>query len=131
MKYLNILMCGLMILFAVVQYNDPDAVFWGAVYLVAALCAGVAAFRLDLLRTRAWQSVLGICLVLAVIGIVFFWPKSPDFWRVAVWWETETAREGMGMMVATLAVAVAAATVIMDAARRHRGRHGENSELNT
>ena len=68
---------------------------------------------------------------MAVIGIVFFWPKSPDFWRVAVWWETETAREGMGMMVATLAVAVAAATVIMDAARRHRGRHGENSELNT
>ena len=131
MKYLNILLCGLMILFAVAQYNDPDAMLWGAVYLVAAVCAGLAAFRLDLLRARLWQSVLGLCLVLAVGGSVFYWPRTPDFWRVAVWWEAETAREGMGMMIVTVTIAVAALTVALDAARRQRHGHGENSELNT
>ena len=75
------------------------------------------------------QLLLGLCLVLAILGTIFYWPQTPGFWRMEVWWETEAAREGMGMMIATLAVGVAAVTVAMDTARTRQRGQGENSEL--
>jgi hypothetical protein len=131
MKYLNIAMCGLMILFAIVQYNDPDAIFWVTVYVVPAVCAGLAAFHLQIPRNRALQGLFGVCLAAAIAGSVFYWPHTPGFWRIEVWWNTETAREGMGMMIATLAIGIAIATVATDTARRRRRRHGADSELKT
>jgi len=128
-KYVNILFCAVMILFAAVQYNDPDALLWIPVYLVPAVWAGLAAFCIRSLHARLPQLLLGLCLVLAVLGTIFYWPQTPGFWHMEVWWETETAREGMGMMIAALAIGVAAMTAAMDAARRRRRDQGENSEL--
>jgi hypothetical protein len=129
MKYVNILFCAVMILFAAVQYNDPDALLWVPVYLVPAACAGLAAFRVSIFRGRVPQIMLGLCLLLAVLGTVFYWPQTPGFWRMDVWWETETAREGMGMVIATLAIGVVAVTAVMDNARAHQRVQGEKSEL--
>ncbi|MDH3453325.1 MAG: transmembrane 220 family protein [Gammaproteobacteria bacterium] len=129
MKYLNILTCAVMILFAAVQYNDPDAALWIVIYLVPAAWTGLAAFGMDRLRGRLPLSLLGLCAVLAVIGTIVYWPQTPGFWRIDVWWETEAAREGMGMMAATLAIGVAVVTVALDAAGQRRGDQGENSEL--
>lgn len=131
MKYVNILFCAVMILFAAVQYNDPDAFLWVPVYLVPAVFAGLAAFRIRSLHARLPQLLLGSCLLLAILGTIFYWPQTSGFWRTEVWWETETAREGMGMMIATLVIGVAAATVAMDAARTRQRGQGENSELKT
>ncbi len=33
MKYVNIVLCAFMVLFAGVQYNDPDAIFWIVIYI--------------------------------------------------------------------------------------------------
>jgi len=101
--------CVLMVLFAAVQYNDPDALFWGAIYGVAAIWCGLAAFRPAKLYGRA-RFLLLATLAIAAIGVVWFWPKTPGFWQQEVWWGTETAREGMGMMIAFVALGVALLT---------------------
>lgn len=131
MKYVNIGFCALMVLFAAVQYNDPDALVWVPIYLIPAVCAGLAAFRLQSLRGPLPRLLLTVCLVLAIAGTVYYWPRTPGFWRMDVWWETETAREGMGMMLVALVIGVALLTVAMDAARNRRHGQGENSELST
>lgn len=103
MRIVNGVLCILLLIFCVVQYNDPDGVYWGVLYLTGAASTGLAAFR-PLAFGRVW---LWICSVLALataaVGVVFYWPRTPGFWRSEVWWETETAREGMGMMILFIA----------------------------
>jgi len=36
--------------------------------------------------------------------VAWFWPQTPGFWHQEVWWVTEEAREGMGMMIAFIAL---------------------------
>lgn len=43
-----------------------------------------------------------IAVALMAAGTVFFWPKTENFWQQSVWWETESAREGLGVLVALL-----------------------------
>ena len=107
MRIVAAVFCVLMILFAAVQYNDPDVIFWGSSYGLAAVFCGVAAFAPQVLGGRGAQMVLAATLVLAVAGVWWFWPDVPGWWRKAVWMEAETAREGMGMMIAAAAFAIA------------------------
>ena len=96
------------VLFTGVQYNDPDFFFWMPVYLVPAFWCGIVAFRPGVLP-RPWVlPAVALCLALAVAGTIYFWPSEPEFWKREIWWESETAREGMGMMIVTLGLAVAA-----------------------
>ena len=32
--------------------------------------------------------------------MLHYWPAVPNWWRKDVWWHEETAREGMGLMIA-------------------------------
>jgi hypothetical protein len=107
--------CGvlavLLVLFAAVQLNDPDPLFWGGVYAAAAAWCGLAAFRPALLRTGAARALLLVSLGLAALGVVTFFPDAERWWSIDVWWPEasgETSREGMGMMVAAAAMAAAA-----------------------
>ncbi|MDK3074486.1 transmembrane 220 family protein [Sedimentitalea sp. JM2-8] len=111
MRIVNAVLCLLMALFAVVQYNDPDALFWGAIYGVAAIWCGFAAFRPGVFETALVRGLLTASVTLSAFGVAWFWPRTEGFWHMDVWWETETAREGMGMMIVLLAVAVAWLTV--------------------
>ena len=111
MKLLNIAAMALMILFAVVQYNDPDGLLWVAIYMVPAVWAGLAAFKLDRVSHGRPFHLLVACFVAQCAVMVYYWPTTPGFWRQDVWWSTETAREGMGAMVAVIAIAVALASV--------------------
>lgn len=96
-----------MVLFTVVQFNDPDALYWGMIYGIAAIWCALAAFH-PTFTTRFWsQRLLLTCLVLAAVGTVWYFPKTPGFWQTEVWWVTETAREGMGMMIAFVAISIA------------------------
>ena len=106
MRLLSINFGLLMLLFAAVQYNDPDALFWGVIYGAAAAWCGIAAFRPHLITGKV-RLFLFACLALSIAGVVWFWPKTPSFWRQEIWWATETAREGMGMMVTLVALVVA------------------------
>ncbi len=107
MRVVSAVFCLVMILFAVVQYNDPDALYWIAVYGVAALWCGLAGFRPAVFSSRMWRGLLGATVVVSFIAMAWHWPKTPGFWQQEVWWVTETAREGMGMMIAVVAVVIA------------------------
>lgn len=106
MRYLYIFLCLLMILFIAVQYNDPDGTMWMVIYAVPAVWAGIAAFRQSLLANSAASILLILSIVAAVAGMLYYWPTTPGWWRQEVWWDVETAREGMGMMIVAIVLSI-------------------------
>lgn len=120
MKYVHIVFCLLLVLFAAVQYNDPDGPLWMVIYLIPAFWSAFAAFRLPRLRARLPMVALSVCLIAALGALLFYWPDVPGWWRKDVWWEVETAREGMGVMVGTLALLLALGSAL-HARRRAAG----------
>ncbi|MBX2823600.1 MAG: transmembrane 220 family protein [Gammaproteobacteria bacterium] len=107
MRYLNLLFAILMLVFIVVQYNDPDGLLWMFIYLIPALWALLAAFWPRWLTNPLPAILLGLCIVLSIGLMIFYWPKTSGWWRQEVWWEVETAREGMGMMIVSIVLLVA------------------------
>ncbi len=118
MRYLYAFLSLVMILFAGVQYNDPDGSVWILIYGVPAAWAGVAAFRPDLLAGPRSRALLALSAVAAIGLTIWLWPTAPGWWRREVWWESETSREGMGMMMVTL---VLAAVLLASLSRQARG----------
>lgn len=110
MRYLNLLPGMVMLGFTGVQYNDPDGALWAFYYLVPAALAFLAAFRLNLLRSPTGIRLMWACVAIWLALMVFYWPQVSGFWRSEVFMVEETAREGMGMMIAWLAVLIAALT---------------------
>jgi len=111
MRYLLILLGLLMVAFAAVQYNDPDALAWIVIYLVPAAWAFAAAFRPAQVRSVTGERLLWATVAAGAGVMVFYWPTVPGFWHKDVWWAEETAREGMGVMIgfAVLLVVLVAA----------------------
>lgn len=107
MRILNGVLLVILILFAGVQYNDPDGMFWATLYGVGAFWCAVAAFRANVYLSNIIFALYGFCFAGCVFGVAWFWPKTPQWWSQDVWWETETAREGMGMMILTICVIAA------------------------
>ncbi len=89
----------LLALFVAVQINDPDPLVWASYYGLAAGWCGLAAWRPDILARRLPRAAFLATLAAAVLGMFWYWPRTPGWWHTAVWWESETAREGMGMMI--------------------------------
>jgi hypothetical protein len=110
MRYLNGFFCVIMILFVAVQYNDPDYAFWMVIYGISAVWAGVAALRPAVLARDLYTAGLILTTAAAVAGTVYYWPTVPGWWRKDVWWNEETAREGMGMMIVTVTLLVVLVT---------------------
>ena len=113
MRYVLILPGLLMVAFAAVQYNDPDALVWIAIYLVPAAWAFAAAFRPARVRSLAGERLLWATVATGVGATVFYWPTMPNFWVKDVWWVEETAREGMGVMIALAVLLVVLATSLL------------------
>lgn len=110
MRYLNMLLGLTMLGFAAVQYNDPDALLWAAYYMVPAAWAFLAAFRLPVVRSTQGMRWLWASVAVWLVLVIFYWPPMPGFWRPEVFMievEGEAAREGMGLMIAWLALLVA------------------------
>ena len=99
MRVIYIICLLLMLLFIGVQFNDPDGAVWMLIYAVPAVWAAIAAFRHSLLGNKITHFTLLTCIFLAITGMIYFWPKTPGWWRQEIWWEVETAREGMGLMI--------------------------------
>ena len=108
MRIINGLFCAILLGFAVVQINDPDTLFWMPIYLIPAAWAGLAAIRPQQIGRGPYTVALTLCIGAAIFGTVWFWPSESAFWRQDVWWESETAREGMGCMIVTAALLLAA-----------------------
>ena len=108
MRALSGAFCLILILFAAVQYNDPDFLYWSVIYGVAAFWCGVAAIKPDLLAgNNTLKALFGLCLLIALIGTVYYWPSATAWWTKEVIWENELVREGLGMAIATLGMALA------------------------
>jgi hypothetical protein len=122
MRYFFAVLALLMLLFAVVQYNDPDGPMWMVFYGVPAVWAGIAWIRPHLLAGTAPLTLLGASLLAGLALVVVLWPPAEEWWRTEVWWESEASREGMGLM---LAVAVLAAVFSWSLSLRSKvsGRH--------
>jgi Transmembrane family 220, helix len=102
MRYVNGFFCVVLTLFALAQYNDPDAVLWFLIYGIPAAWAGLAAFRPSLLALRPWTvGAYAVCLAAAVLGSLYLWPSLP-----ANWIHVEEEREGLGLILVTGALIV-------------------------
>ncbi len=112
MRIVNGVLCLLLILFTVVQYNDPDVLLWGLIYGIGAVFTGLAATRPGVFASPRVALVFVLCLAASIGGVFYYWPATPDWWMQDVWWQTETAREGMGMMIVTAAMLIAGLTVL-------------------
>ena len=107
MRYVNLLLFLLMLVFIGVQYNDPDGPIWMVIYAVPALWAAVAVFRPQWLRNAPGSVLLPLCIAAAIAGMAYYWPSTPRWWASEVWYGTETAREGMGMMIVLTVLCIA------------------------
>ncbi|MFK8082029.1 MAG: transmembrane 220 family protein [Granulosicoccus sp.] len=101
MRYASIVLMCLMLLFMGVQYNDPDGLMWMVIYAVPACWCAVAGFWWRAFDHAATQWALACSILAALGGIFLFWPLTPRFWTKDVWYNVETAREGMGLMIVT------------------------------
>lgn len=117
LRVIDLVACALMLVFTAVQYNDPDGLEWALVYLVPAFWCWAVAQR------PAWfagPGTRGLAMRLALFAsvpiwaalMVMYWPPMADFWVSEVWMNEETAREGMGAMLAFAAVVLAAGTAL-------------------
>ena len=116
MRYVFSFLGLLMILAAVVQYNDPDGALWMVYYGVPAIWCGLAALRPEIFAKGPARALLAASLVAAIALTIWYWPPVGGFWQEQVWEMgkadpqaaqiAEQAREGMGMMIATAVLIV-------------------------
>jgi len=111
MRYLNILLFLMMLPFLYVQFNDPDGPMWILIYAVPTVWSGLAAFRLNNVLSSDYIASLSISVAIILVLTGYYWPTTPNYWQEDVWWVTETAREGLGMMIASFVLLVAAFTI--------------------
>ncbi|WP_347156665.1 transmembrane 220 family protein [Pontibacter chitinilyticus] len=106
-------LCALVLaLFTYWQFNDPDAAFWGSMYGVAAVLAGMAAFgkfSVPLLLAEA---------IYCLFGFVYKYPSSVSTWVKEEWmqkdlsmktYSMEQARESFGMLIVAVVMLLAVA----------------------
>lgn len=108
MRTLNILLGLMMLGFIGVQYNDDDGLLWACYYAVPAVLAFTVAFKSGFARSGLGSRLLWASVAVWFGLMVYYWPDMPNFWQPVVFHAHETAREGMGMMIAWVVVLVAA-----------------------
>jgi Transmembrane family 220, helix len=107
LRLLNTLTCVTMLGFAAVQYNDPDWWLWALYYGVPAFWAFMAGFRRRVFTSVQWLGWLWASLAAWAALVWYYWPKMPNWWLKSVWMQEETAREGMGLMIALATLVIA------------------------
>lgn len=108
MRVVSGLFCLVLILFALVQYNDPDFLYWFVIYGIAAAWCGLAAISPGLMtRHGPLRGLFALCLIGAVAGTVYYWPSGTAWWTKDVIWDDEQVREGLGMVIVTLGMIIA------------------------
>jgi len=95
-----------MLFFAVVQYNDPDRLLWITIYTASATAAGLVGFFPQQTAKTSILALYFLAIIASIGTTFFFWPQTPKFWYQEVWWNNETVREGIGMMIVTIILVV-------------------------
>lgn len=115
LRWVNGALALVLLLFVAVQWNDPDGPLWMAIYGAGVVWTGLAAARPDVLSGATARKLLGLTLLAAIGAVAFYWPHTAHWWRMSVWWETETAREGMGVMILLAALTAPLAVALRKA----------------
>jgi drug/metabolite transporter (DMT)-like permease len=103
MRVANAVLGAILIFFAVLQYNDPDALWWSVVYLIAAAFPLLAIGRnAPLWRLPVLRLAGGIVLVLFLLGFASLLPTIGTDWI-----HVEEAREALGYLICAGAVGFA------------------------
>ena len=90
LRYAATGMAIVFVVFAAVQYNDPDGLLWVGLYGFAVLASAMSAAG-----RHSWLPVVG--LVVYAPGFVLLAPSIDGGW-----WHSEQAREGLGLLAASL-----------------------------
>ena len=107
MRDLNGFVCALLALFTIVQYNDPDAILWIVIYGLPAIWAGFAAYRPNVFEhNHQLFGMFALNLLAIAAGAIYMWPSE-----VSTWWDNEEVREGLGLIITTIALLVVAFTL--------------------
>ncbi len=102
-KPVALVLAILFVLFAAVQYNDPDPQVWVPIYVVAALACGLVYRGLG-----QWWWFAGLALVYAVAAWSQWPPVFEGLWLNQVGMKTpnvELARESGGLLICAAAMA--------------------------
>ena len=109
MKYLYLTLSIIFILFALVQFNDPDPFIWIGVYLLVALISFLA------FKNKFYPIPTLIFLILCFIWAIILFPHSfADWWQMEEEAQSlkmkmpgvEEARESMGLIIAGIALLI-------------------------
>jgi cytochrome c biogenesis protein CcdA len=103
MRYFHLLLTLMLVVFAGLQYNDPDWYYWGPVYLVAALWSFLASRQPESIwsipATR-YGAMISIALFTLGFASLFSY-LGPG------WIHVEEAREDLGYMICAATTSLA------------------------
>lgn len=92
----------MLILFAALQYNDPDGLYWGAVYLLAAGWSGLAMWKPEsFVRWPVARIGAPISIGLFLVGFA-----SLASYLGPGWIHIEEAREALGYLICAATTAL-------------------------
>ena len=103
MRTLHYALCAILVIFAGLQYNDPDWYYWGPIYLIAAAWSYLAARQQQ--RYLSWpiaQYGAPLCIALFLIGFAMLAPTIKSGWI-----HIEEAREAFGYLICAATTAFA------------------------
>lgn len=116
MRTVHVVLCGILLFFAALQYNDPDWYYWGPVYLLAAIWSLLAVLAPQLLRSSVLARVgAPLSIVLFLLGFVSLANQLGPGWI-----HNEEARESLGYLICAVTTALA----VWDARRRRSSAVG-------
>ncbi len=92
----------IMLVFAGLQYNDENGVYWAIIYLVPAMALGLAAFVPHQFATWIGRILLGAAIIVLGFGVYVYWPKELTTIPVAQWFEHVSINQGFGVAIAYL-----------------------------
>jgi hypothetical protein len=114
MRIFAILMAVVFVVFAVLQYNDPDPYLWIPIYLYAALLSVLY------YRGRVSKALLLVSAAVFLAGAIYMWPSHWEGVELQNGMKTmniEHGRESLGLVMVFVTLVVYALTLRRPAVR--------------
>ena len=117
----------IMLVFAGLQYNDPDGLYWAIIYLLPAMALGLAAFVPHRFATLLARVLLFLAIVVLGFGVYVYWPSQLASFAVSEWWDEEPVKEGFGVAIAYLFTCLTIPLAFRQSVRRLKQNSSEEA----
>ena len=105
-KILGVFFGVIFLSFAVFQYDDPDALLWITIYLIAAALSVAAGFG------KVSNIILAVACIVFAVGVIYWWPEQfegvgdsmRDAETGALLTNVEEGRESLGLAICSVAM---------------------------